>query len=604
MKIYHCLKVLLFISILKCLPTHASYEITSMKYLQEGEISKLIIEVNKKGINANRFHIIEDKQIILDLKDTTGTAKVLRPMDVSEFSGSMVFLSAYKKSGNENDLRIAIQLRDNVRSILSKSGKKLILSVENRFGVFTQEKIEKSKKVENKITKGEGDKSINIPRSTKTQDILDNLTMSGPKKYVGKRISLNVKEIEVPEILRAISDSAGFNLIMAKEVNESPRLSLSLVNIPWDQALDTILSLSKLVAMKKENILLITTLKIATDEKRLEVRNRELALKQEPLITKIFPISYAKLEEIDPILKDYLTPGRASMAKDERTNSLIIKDTLTSIEKIRKIIETLDTQTPQILIESKIVEVSEAFSKELGLKNGLGFGYDPYSATGDTDVTSAGGEPYPGFAFSTAPGGDSNRTLLGFNLGFYKTIRNLDLRLQLMETKNKAKIISTPKVITQNKKAASITSSESAYYKETVTTDSSVSENWNTVTANMNLSVTPQVTNEGSIIMEINLAKSGFTAAATAGAPPGVTNRTVATNVLVDNGSTIVIGGVYTITKNESSSGIPYLKDLPLVGWLFRTAYNPASTKNELIIFLTPRIINQEEAGLVSGNVL
>jgi type IV pilus assembly protein PilQ len=168
-----------------------------------------------------------------------------------------------------------------------------------------------------------------------------------------------------------------------------------------------------------------------------------------------------------------------------------------------------------------------------------------------------------------------------------------------MESESKGKIIASPKVVTENKKKAKIETSDKRFFVvrtiEGDTTTTEVKE----VEATLTLEVTPQVTNEGSISLEISLLKEQFAAQIDPSLPPPEQGRTVETNVLVDNGSTIVIGGIYNFEKRENHSGVPFLKDIPLIGWLFRTAHNPSTEKNELVIFITPRIVNQEEAGLL-----
>ncbi|MDO9182039.1 MAG: secretin N-terminal domain-containing protein, partial [Bacteriovorax sp.] len=287
---------------------------------------------------------------------------------------------------------------------------------------------------------------------------------------------------------------------------------------------------------------------------------------------------------------------RGKISIDSRTNSLIVKDTAEVIERMKKIVELLDAQTPQVLIEAKIVEVSERYSKEIGLDQGLGFGYDPFSAT------AAAGTNNGSFSFSTAP--DATKSLFGLTIGRVNKFINLDFKLKLMESESKGKIISSPKIITKNNVAAMITQDEVTYYPETTistvaggSTSSAVA--WKSQNSMLELSVTPQVTNEGSISLDVNLKKDSLVAAAQIGAPQDTIKRVVKTQVLVDNGATVVIGGIYSYAQSENHSGVPFLKDVPLLGWLFRTKYNPSTIKKELIIFLTPRIINQEEAGLV-----
>jgi type IV pilus assembly protein PilQ len=190
---------------------------------------------------------------------------------------------------------------------------------------------------------------------------------------------------------------------------------------------------------------------------------------------------------------------------------------------------------------------------------------------------------------------------MGMTIGVYKRLLNLDLNLQLMESESKGRIISTPKVVTQNKKPATISSTEQTSFRVVQQAAAGVPPiaTFQEVSAVLNLTVTPQVSNDGAISMAIVLAKSAFGTRPSPDAPPNQTRRNITTNVLVDNGSTVVIGGLYTTSNLESFDGVPYLKNLPLIGWLFRTPYNPETEKSELIIFMTPRIINQDEAGFV-----
>lgn len=585
-------KALVLLALLAAQTLYAQ-EVKNVSFVQEGEVSKLVIEVDSQ-VQAERFHVSEDKQIILDIKNVKVSPKLLRGIDTSEFPGSTVFISGYKKPGTTSDIRFAVQLRDNVRSTLESTESKIVLTVENRFGVFNKNKVRNSgatAKVSTEIESAVDDR-LNVPKSNSIEDILENLTLSGPKKYIGKRISINVRDIPVPDLLNMIADTSGFNIIIDQEITKLSPLTLTLTNVPWDQALDTIMNLSKLVAEKNANILIMKTTAQASAENDEKLKVIEQRKGLEPLLTRVFLINYANLQDISTIVKDYITPTRATLQSDERTNSLIIKDTVDSIERIKKIIETLDTQTPQILIEAKIIEATETYAKRLGLQRGITFGYDPIRDTAGS--TNLG----PGFSFSTAPD-ITNANVLGMTVAVFKRLRNLDLNLQLMESEAKGRIISTPKVVTQNKKEATITSQEQTSFTVTTFNGQNSQQTFQDINATLTLKVKPQVSNDGAISLEIDLQKSAFGARPTAFAPPNITRRNVKTNVLVDNGSTVVIGGLYQTTSLESVSGVPFLKDLPLVGWLFRSPYNPETTKNELIIFMTPRILNQDEAGLV-----
>lgn len=566
--------------------------VKSVNFIQEGEVSKLIVDLDKE-VFAERVHIKDDKQIILDIKNVNVDKKFLRGIDTSEFSGSAVLVSPYKKPGTKNDLRFAIQLRDNVRSFVEKKRNRIILHIENRFGVFSRTKLSKSDQSLDEVQDESTNEKLNIPKSGSIEDILENLTQSGLKKYIGKRISINVNNLGYRALLRMIAETSGFNIIIDDEINKLKPLTLNLTNIPWDQALDTILSLGDLVAQKHSNILTIKTSKQALDEKRRELENKNNNIIQEPLVTKIFPISFADLEEISTILKTYSTAERGSIQTDKRTSNLIVKDTVEVIERMKKIIETLDTQTPQVLIESKIVEANEDYEFRAGMgRRGFAFGYDPVSASSNL------GEDDGGFIFSSAPDKEFPG-IFGASINVYKRLTNLQFSLELMESESKGRVVSSPKIITQNNMPATITSKDTVNVR-TVTINQGVSqEAFQPVSADVNLNVTPRVTNDGSIAMQVALTKSGFTTDTT-DSIPNTRERTINTNVLVSNGSTVVIGGLYQTQKNEVQSGIPFLKDLPLIGWLFKTAYNPKTNRSEMIVFLTPRVINQDEAGLVN----
>lgn len=564
-------------------------EITNVSFVQEGEISKLVIEADKPLL-AERFHVTEDKQIILDVKNAKVSPKLLRGIDTSEFPGSTVYVSGYRKPGTANDVRFAIQLRDNVRSVLETKENKIFLNIENRFGVFTKNQV-KSTEVEAKSQENFEDAvGINVPKSTSLEDILENLTLSGPKKYVGRRISINVRNIDVADILNMIADTSGFNIIIDKEVTSLPAITLSLTNVPWDQALDTIMKLSKLVAEKNANILIMKTAKQASEEQKALAEAVKQKETLEPLVTRVFLINYASLADIKTVINDYLTKDRGKTQADDRTNSLIVRDTVEAIDRIKKIIETLDTQTPQILIEAKIVEASENYSKRIGLTRGLSFGYDPVR---DTSVQIPNG---PGFAFSTAPGTDAP-TVAGLTIGIYKRLTNLSFNLEMMEQESKVRVISSPRVVTQNKKPATLSANESTPFATNTISNGVTTTGFSNAQATTSLNVVPQVTNDGAVNLQVTVTKGSFGPPPTTGAPPTTVSRSVNTNVLVDNGSTVVIGGLYSSSNTEIVAGIPYLKDLPLVGWLFRNPFNTVQSKTELVIFLTPRILNQEEAG-------
>lgn len=589
----------------------AANKVKSVNFFQKDEVSKLVIELDGP-VNAERKHVKQDKQILVDLSGVTADAKVLRGIDTSEFPGATVYIAGYKKPGTTSDIRFAVQLRDNVNSFLELVDNKVILNVESRFGVFGS-RIKAGAKTAEDLTKDEGpdlsaSRRLNVPKSTDIQDILYNLTLSGPKRYVGKRISINVNNMAVSDILRIVAETSGFNIIIDDEVKKASPLSLKLTNLPWDQILDTVLDLAKLSAEKYANILTITTRQRAEEELKEKLAAEKAKIAQEPLVTKIFPISYGKLEDVSKIVEGYLTKERGSVKSDARTNYLIVNDTIEKIEKIKKIVEALDTETAQVLIEARIVEINNREQLNIGLTNGLSVGYDPIgtpsnSGTGNFSFNSIGA------SVNEQTGGLDAVPILGFTIRNFRRLLNLDFNLELAQQQNFLKIISSPRIVTQNKQSANLTSTETVGLATPVLVggggDGQEGQTQpTTASVDVSLTVTPQVTNEGSINLDVEITKGDFQAGTGGeGQQPDTLTREIKTNVLIDNGSTVAIGGLYKTSRQRSESGVPILKDIPILGWLFKSKYNPLVTKDELMVFITPRIINQEEAGLTGSNL-
>src|SRR5690606_20767197 len=231
----------------------------------------------------------------------------------------------------------------------------------------------------------------------------------------------------------------------------------------------------------------------ARTEREAELASKNKVVALEPLVTKIFPLSFAKMESMQEILADYTTKDRGSIKTDLRTNSLIVKDTVENIEKMKKIIEILDTQTPQVLIEAKIVEANEDYEFRAGLgPGGIKFGYDPFTPSGTL------GDSRGSFTFSSSTNAASPNAL-GASISVFNRLTGLSFDLELMESESKGKVISAPKIITENKQAATITSTDQTSYRVLQQNETGTVEGYETVSADLNLTVTPQVTNEGSI---------------------------------------------------------------------------------------------------------
>jgi len=570
-------------------------QITNMQFVQTGDISRLILDTTG-NIEIIKSDKTNEQQIILDLKGVSARSDILRPINTSEFSGGTVYVSAYKQ--DDSNVRVVVQLRDNVGSRIEKNGNQVQLLIENRFGAFKdgvidgpEAQVPVTSSFENDFDEEQG--FNNTGSNAPVYDIINNLTQSGEKRYIGSPITINVRSVPLSEVMNLISEVSGFNIAMSEEALKRPPVTISFTNVPWDEALDTILNLNELVAKKHSNVLqVITKKKFLADAKK--VRDEQEALKtEEPMVTKIFSVSFAKPGDIKKNIDAYITKGKGSISIDERTNKIIVKDTTENIAKMQQVISILDVNNPQVLIEAKIVEMQEGYKKDFGITgiNGINGVTGTYQGRGAVS-NSRGAD----FTFNS---GSFGAGLIGVTLSAFKRLTGLEASLQLLEEENKAKIISSPKLVTLNKKTASISTQDQRSQKVTTGTGDDIQTSYQPITADLSLNVTPTIANDGSIELEIDLKKESFIEVAdgnNSDAPPNKSNNTLKTTVVVDNGSTIVIGGIYQTSESQVKSGVPLLRKIPILGWFFGNGDRPRKTRTELMIFLTPRVINQKDS--------
>ena len=422
-------------------------------------------------------------------------------------------------------------------------------------------------------------------------------------KFTGSPITLKLKDADVHEVLRLIGETSGFNIVISPMV--SGKITVSLDHVPWDQALDVVLTTMKLGAERNESVLRVMPREMLLAEKQLDLDAKKISMATAPRITRIFPISYADMSQLSTLLQTFAnaqnsTGGSsanttqippATIIIDNNTQSLIVRDTSENVEKIRKMIQLLDVQTPQVLIEGKVVEAAEQFTKDMQGSFGLGgaalgFGFNgPQSLLGVAASVPANAAPAAG-----AVAGTTIMNLGGRLIGINATMR-------MAEAENKVKVISSPRTVVLSGKSASITQAQTTA-KTLITPGTATSPPTSQiiqVTANTKLDVTPRVTNDGSVFMKLNLTRDVLNIETDG--TPAVEPRLLNTEVIVESGNTLVIGGVLNIDENESSGGIPFLRKIPILGALFGSE-NSAKTKSELMFFITPRILNQKKTAL------
>lgn len=407
-----------------------------------------------------------------------------------------------------------------------------------------------------------------------------------PSRYTGKRVSLDFQDADVVNVLRLIAEVSRLNIVIGDDVKG--KITIKMLNVPWDQALDVILKMKGLGKIYENNVLRIDTLSNIAEQQEAEAKAKEAMVQAEDLATKIYPVNYADADEIEDALKKSLS-SRGNITVDARTNTLIIKDIDGRQKEIASLLKTLDKPTPQVLIEARIVQADSNFARDLGIQWGGTYTSNPGNynigiVTGPSGTISA---PTTGFAVNLpATGVAGTKGSLGFTIG--KTVGdafNLDLRLSAGEAKGLTKVLSAPKIATLDNREAVITQGESIPYK-TVSQEGTKTE---FIDATLTLRVTPKVTPDGHIAMKINITKNRQGSIVVEGTP-SINKKEATTEVLVKDGETTVIGGIYEITDVDNVSAIPWFHKVPILGWLFKSTQR-SKIKSELLIFITPKII-------------
>ncbi|MEE9608794.1 MAG: type IV pilus secretin PilQ, partial [Myxococcota bacterium] len=368
------------------------------------------------------------------------------------------------------------------------------------------------------------------------------------------------------------------------------RVTIRLVDVPWDQALDVILLTKGLAFMRVGNVLRIAPGDVIKSEEELRLQERRAKEKLEDLLVKLQPVNYADVEDIAEMVEQLLSP-RGSVNTDERTNTLIIKDIASVIDEATALIKAIDTQTPQVMIEAKIVEASLDFSREFGSTWSIGSQplNDPFGAgtvndnlgTSDFRLHDAN-NVVVGNSIQSFPNGLVN--LAAFILD--EKI-NLELQLQAAEVHGDGKVISSPRIVTLDNTEATISQGIAIPFQTFENGDAQLEF----IDAVLQLTVTPQITADGSIIMEIMVSRNApDDSVFTLTGSPAIAKNEVQTETLVRDGQTLVLGGIYVVDKSNRSSRVPYLHRIPLIGRMFRSDLISDSRK-ELLVFVTPRII-------------
>jgi type IV pilus assembly protein PilQ len=442
--------------------------------------------------------------------------------------------------------------------------------------------------------------------------------------YAGEKLSLNFQNIEVRALLQVIADFTNFNVVTSDTVTGN--VTLRLKDVPWDQALDIILQAKNLGLRKSGNVILIAPKDELNAKEKIELEAKLQIAALEPLRTQSFQLNYAKAQDIANGLTGQTTAGggsgtasrilsqRGSVVFETRTNQLFVSDIPSKLEEVQALIAKIDIAVRQVLIESRIVIADDTFGRSLGVRlgaadlRGVRGGVPGYSVGGDTRVsiggnlnavgsqtlqTGATGVTFADTNFLNLPAtGQNGFDPATFALSLFGASANrfLNLEISALEADGKGKVVSSPRVVTADQQKALIEQGEELPY-QVATSSGATSLQFRK--ANLKLEVTPQVTPEGNVILDVDITKDSVGRATTAGF--AINTKHVKTQVLVENGGTVVIGGIFEQNDREDITKVPFLGDVPYLGNLFKTR-NMTSSKTELLIFLTPKIVTDRTA--------
>jgi type IV pilus assembly protein PilQ len=414
--------------------------------------------------------------------------------------------------------------------------------------------------------------------------------------YQGEKLSLNFQNVEVRRLLQVIGEFTGLNMVVSDSVGGS--ITLILKDVPWDQALDIILSQKGLDMRKNGNVILVAQREEIATKEKLEFEAKAQIGDLEPLHTESFQMNYVKGSDVKKLLSDpkqTLLSKRGSALLDDRSNILFVQDTPTRLDDVREMIAKVDVPVRQVMIEARIVEAGDTFAKSIGFR--LGTGAVTMNTTGNTPIATLlpdkswinSANNFGGLGSVNLPAVSASASTATFEFTLFnsKMTKYLDLEISALESDGRGKVISSPRVMTANQVEALIEQGVEIPYQEG-TSSGATSVSFRK--ANLSLKVKPQITPDGRVTMSLDINKDTPNTALSTGSGIAIDTKHVKTEVLVENGGTVVIGGIYTQKVSDTTNRVPFFGDLPYIGWLFKNR-EWVDDKTELLVFITPRIV-------------
>jgi len=561
--------------------------------LMEGGKSRVVVGTTRKV--ACETEKASDKKLFLKLYDVTLPEFQKRPLITTRFKSAVDRIVPIQHPNMEDTAVIAIELREAVPYRIEEQEETCIVEfaashVPPRPTLAAKEpEWERAMKEVEVAVAAEMEKPSEKPV----------VTESG-KTYSGEKISLNFQDADIRNIFRILHEVSGKNFVIGGDVQG--KITLKLVDVPWDQVLDLILKMNKLGTVVEGNVIRIASLETLREEQKAlqeAMKAEQQAKEQEPLMTDYIAINYSDASEIKQHI-DEIKTNRGKVTYDERTNTIIIKDIPPVVDRAKELAERLDLVTPQVVIEARIVEASTDFSRDIGIQwggeYGIQAGDDRYGLGPQRGYDSLGG------TYGLNGGiGDENWVVnlpakgptsgIGFNFARLGGLTPLTLKanLQAMEQEGKGKIISSPRILTLDNKEAYIEQGVDIPYQ--ILEEGSYSLKW--AKAVLKLTVTPHITMDRRVAMSIKAQKDSPNQQITVQGAPAIDKKEAGTELLVNDGDTIVIGGIITREETLGKAGVPALSNLPVLGWLFRSE-SKTDNERELLIFVTATIVELE----------
>ncbi len=519
----------------------------------------------------------EGGRVVAVFKDTSLPAELMRRLDVNDFATPVTTVDTLRTN---MDTRI----------VISAAGKyeQLAYQSDNEF-------------------------TIEINPAPETTDPESSL-FSETKEYEGQRLTLNFQDIETRAVLQLLAETSGKNIVVSDTVQGN--VTLRLRNVPWDQALDIVMTTKGLDMRQNGNVIMVAPAEEIAARETADLEAQLAIAELEPIYSEFLQVNYAKAADLSNLIagagQGSMLSERGSIAVDDRTNTLLIQDTAERLQDIRRMVRTLDIPIKQVLIESRIVVVNDDFSRDIGIR----FGVTGRDISTDNVVVATGtGEGANNYLASIV---DALNDPTGNTVPEFPTLQNrynvnvpisnpagrfalavlgedylVDLELTALEAEGRGEIVSTPRVITANQKEASIKQGVEIPYQQSASSGATTIQFKEAV---LELTVTPQITPDNNIIMDLRVSKDNvgdiISTGGLGGTVPSIDTRSVETQVLVKDGQTVVLGGIYETERRETINKVPFLGDIPVVGAAFRSKQR-TNNKAELLIFVTPRILEE-----------